>query len=273
MKKRIFAICIFLVLAALCFSSCSCDDFDITGQKATTTESTEKETEKTHSIEPESTPETTIETIPETAPEPATETTTETTPETSYEPATETTIETTPETAPESMPETTAETVTETELETETTAPVTESTPENPTEQDPTSYNVKFAFEYDKAVAGQEFTVTLSVDSADTVNVDGLIAYMLKYDSNVLEFLGFTNYGELVTSSVAGNNSISNGIVNLGYNPAVVANGNICDLSFRVKANASAGTKTTISMSADAAKNRVSVGKVIAPSIDVEITG
>ncbi|MBE6529923.1 MAG: hypothetical protein E7680_04925 [Ruminococcaceae bacterium] len=135
-------------------------------------------------------------------------------------------------------------------------------------------YNVKFMLDDTAAAIGEEFVVPLSVKSIDTAEVDGLIAYNLQYDKTVLEFVGFESYGSLITGSVAGANSVvaANHLINLGYSPAIVANGTICNLRFRVKNTVSADTQTTISMQVSASKNRQPLDTVIAPSCVATVT-
>ena len=128
-------------------------------------------------------------------------------------------------------------------------------------------YDVKFALNNQTAAPGETVALTLSVASKETAEIDGLLAYNLQYDSNVLEFLGFTSYGTLITNSVAGVNSVvtANNIINLGYSPAIVANGKICELQFRIKEGVANGTETTVSMQVSASKNRKPLDTVIAP--------
>ena len=133
-------------------------------------------------------------------------------------------------------------------------------------------YNVKFSFtKAGAAISGDTFILTLNVVSDDISKVDGLLAYSLTYDESKLEFLGFSDYGELVSSSTAKDNSIINNIINLGYSPAIVANGKICNLTFKVKDGVSVGTELTISMSASASKDRMPLAKIIAPSCTFQI--
>ncbi len=132
---------------------------------------------------------------------------------------------------------------------------------------------VEFAFTSGEAVPGEELSITLSVASESTV-VDGLIAYGLSYDNTVATFVGFDSYGTLVTNSVAGETSVNNSqkIINLGYSPAIVPNGNICVLKFQISENAVPGSEFTVSMSASASKDRQPVsGGIVAPSCTVKV--
>lgn len=84
-------------------------------------------------------------------------------------------------------------------------------------------------------------TVELDITVAGDTGVSGLLLHGLTYDKSVFELVGFDSYGTLVTNSVAGTDSISNGIINLGYNPNIVPNGKICSVKFKIKENAAEG--------------------------------
>lgn len=132
---------------------------------------------------------------------------------------------------------------------------------------------VEYAFTCGEATPGEEFAVTLSVSSAST-EVDGLIVYNLVYDTSVATFTGFDSYGDLVTSSAAGEASVNSDtkVINLGYSPAIVPNGTICVLKFHINENAVSGSTFTISMSASASKNRVAVsGGITPPTCTVKV--
>lgn len=133
-------------------------------------------------------------------------------------------------------------------------------------------YNVKFSFEQvNDAKIGEEFSLTLKVESDSESEVNGLLIYTLEYDSSKLEFVGFSDYGELITNSVTKEASIDNNNIVLGYENPIVANGIICNLRFKVKNDATAGTHLTISMSATASKDRLPLKKIIAPSCELEV--
>ena len=133
-------------------------------------------------------------------------------------------------------------------------------------------YNVKFSFEQvNDAKIGEEFSLTLKVESDSESDVNGLLIYTLEYDSSKLEFVGFSDYGELITNSVTKEASIDNNNIVLGYENPIVANGIICNLRFKVKNDATAGTQLTISMSATASKDRLPLKKIIAPSCELEV--
>ena len=133
------------------------------------------------------------------------------------------------------------------------------------------SYAAKFTLSNTTGAPGEEVTLTLSVKC--NYEVDGLLAYELQYDENVLEFVDFVNYSGLVTSSTAGDNSISKTtkIINLGYGSSIKAIGTICGLKFKIKSTASAGD-VTVTMSADASKDRVSIGTILTPEGKITIT-
>ena len=131
---------------------------------------------------------------------------------------------------------------------------------------------VIFRFTCDEAKIGEDVLVTLSVESDDASSVNGLLAYNLEYDESVADFAGFTDCGELVTGSIAGNDSVADGIVNLGYYPAIVANGKICQLRFTLKDGVSAGTQFTVSMKASASNDGNPISTVIEPSCTVTIS-
>ena len=83
--------------------------------------------------------------------------------------------------------------------------------------------------------AGENVKVPLSVSGK--TQVAGLIMYNFTYDTSKLEFVGFTDFGTLVTGSVAGASSVNSttGIINLGYQTALVPEGVICYAEFKIK--------------------------------------
>ena len=105
----------------------------------------------------------------------------------------------------------------------------------------PINYGVDFSVESVSAMPGQ--TVELGISVYGYEQISGLLLYEMQYDSSALEFVEFRDYGELVTNSVAGDNSISSSdkIINLGYSPNIIPNGKICTAVFRVKNSAKEG--------------------------------
>ena len=135
-------------------------------------------------------------------------------------------------------------------------------------------YNIKFLLTQNgPAKAGETLVLTLDVTSKSTAEVDGFVLYRLEYDKAKLEFLGFSDYGELVLNDATKGQGInsSTGIINVSYEESTVVNGKICNLKFRVKDNVAVGTELTISMSASASKNRQPLSKIITPSCTMNI--
>lgn len=134
---------------------------------------------------------------------------------------------------------------------------------------------VRFSFDAPTAKSGEEFALALSVESSENAVADGLIVYDLVYDDTKLEFLGFDDYGELITGSLGKTDSVEveNRRINLGYNPAIAANGKICQLKFKVKDTVAAQTQVTVSMSAAASKGRLPLSgvTVTAPSCTLTV--
>ena len=91
---------------------------------------------------------------------------------------------------------------------------------------------------------GSTVEVALSVSS--DVAVNGLLLDNLSYDENALEFVEFAEYGDLITTSALGANGVDSakGEIALGYTDAVIPNGQICIIKFRVKDTAEDGEYT-----------------------------
>ena len=135
------------------------------------------------------------------------------------------------------------------------------------------AYDVKFTLSSETVTPGEEFEIDLAVCSNDSALVDGLLAYNLSFDTSMLSFVGFSKDSELVTKSQGGINSVSDAakIINLGYSPAIVANGSISKLKFKVKDTVPAGTQIEVSMQVSASKDRVPLSTIIAPSCVVTV--
>ena len=84
-------------------------------------------------------------------------------------------------------------------------------------------------------------TVSLDISVSGDAEVSGLLLYGLTYDTSVFEFVEFNSFGTLVTNSVAGSDSVSSSIINLGYNPNIVPSGKICTAVFKIKEDAAEG--------------------------------
>lgn len=134
-----------------------------------------------------------------------------------------------------------------------------------------TTEKILFTMVQEKAEVGEEFLVELNVSSE--VPVDSLLLYELSYDQDVLEFKGFTDAGELVTSNFLGDAGLdsSKGEITLAYTSPVTPNGKICALKFKVKDTAQKGIETPIAMTAYAAKDRAPVDGVKAPELNIKI--
>ena len=112
--------------------------------------------------------------------------------------------------------------------------------------------------------AGENVKVPLSVSG--TTQVAGLIMYNFTYDTSKLEFVGFTDYGTLVTNSAAGASSVNSntGIINLGYQNALVPEGIICYAEFKIKDGVDDCT-VEVSCNVSASYGGVEVGNVLEP--------
>ncbi|MBR6604232.1 MAG: Ig-like domain-containing protein [Clostridia bacterium] len=114
---------------------------------------------------------------------------------------------------------------------------------------------------------GNTVEVTLSVTS--DVDVDGLLLDNLDYDKNVFEFVGLTNYGELVTTSLLGVEGLDSvkGEISLGYAEKIKPNGQICVIKFYVKDTANEGDyiigiNGLSSVNGQKVSSKVSAGKI-----------
>lgn len=87
--------------------------------------------------------------------------------------------------------------------------------------------------------AGDQVSLPLTVvgsDKADTYAISSFV-----YDANALEFVGFSNVGEVCNNALFKLLDKNMGSVVFLYSPAQVINGNVCDIVFNIKSDAPAG--------------------------------
>ena len=117
---------------------------------------------------------------------------------------------------------------------------------------------------------GSEVSVSISIASSVDINSIG-IRY-ITYDETVLEFIGFKNYGELVTKSFFGSAGCDDAkkIISLAYATADKYTGFLCDAVFKVIANSS--TPVTVAAQETVAKNNSTVytTQIVNGSVTVE---
>ena len=130
------------------------------------------------------------------------------------------------------------------------------------------AYNAKFLMTNETVTVGENIEIALSIESTSDVN--GILLDTLDYDKNILEFVGFTEYGNLITSSALGSNGVDStiGVITLGYTEAVIPNGQICKLVFKTKAP---GT-SEVSMNGLLSKGGQPVANVLSPSCTAVVT-
>lgn len=130
------------------------------------------------------------------------------------------------------------------------------------------AYNAKFLMTNETATVGENIEIALAIESTSDVN--GILLDTLDYDKNILEFVGFTEYGNLITSSALGANGVDStiGVITLGYTDAVIPNGQICKLVFKTKAP---GT-SEVSMNGLLSKGGQPVANVLSPSCTAVVT-
>lgn len=102
--------------------------------------------------------------------------------------------------------------------------------------------DVVFTFSDVTVKPGEEALVEIYVKSSVEINSIGLNT--LSYDESVLTFVGFTDYTDLVTQSVFGENGCDNDkkIISLAYTPSTKPEGKLCSIKFKVNADAADGT-------------------------------
>ena len=110
------------------------------------------------------------------------------------------------------------------------------------------AYPVEFSLSDVTAKAGDIISVDLTVTS--TADANAFALHQLKYDENVLEFIGFGELGDAGKKSVFGEMGLDNTdrVISILLNEAEVLTGKICEVKFKVKDNAKAGT-SDVSMS------------------------
>ncbi len=131
-----------------------------------------------------------------------------------------------------------------------------------------TQYNAIFTMTDQSVTVGEGVEIILSIESTSDVN--GILLDTLSYDEDVLEFVEFAEYGDLITTSALGANGVDSSIgeITLGYTNAVTPNGKICKLIFKTKA---AGT-SEVSMNGLLSKGGKPVANVLSPKCTVVVT-
>lgn len=96
--------------------------------------------------------------------------------------------------------------------------------------------------------------VSVSINIASSVNINSIGIRYITYDENVLEFVGFKNYGEIVTKSLFGSAGCDDTkkIISLAFTTADKYTGFICDAVFKVIASSS--TPVTVAAQETVAK-------------------
>ncbi len=109
------------------------------------------------------------------------------------------------------------------------------------------THPVQFALSDVTAKAGEIITVELTVTS--TVEANAFALYPPEYDTDVLEFVEFANLGDAGKKSVFGELGLDQNkkTISLMLTQAEQLTGKVCEIRFKVKDNAKAGT-TKISM-------------------------
>ena len=130
--------------------------------------------------------------------------------------------------------------------------------------------DVVYTFGTATGEVGSEVSVSISIASSVDINSIG-IRY-ITYDETVLEFIGFKNYGELVTKSFFGSAGCDDAkkIISLAYATADKYTGFLCDAVFKVIANSS--TPVTVAAQETVAKNNSTVytTQIVNGSVTVE---
>ena len=129
-------------------------------------------------------------------------------------------------------------------------------------------YNAIFTMTDQSVAVGENVEITLSIESTSDVN--GILLDTLSYEKDVLEFVEFAEYGDLITTSALGANGVDSSIgeITLGYTSAVTPNGKICKLIFRTKG---AGT-SEVSMNGLLSKGGKPVANILSPKCTVVVT-
>jgi len=80
-------------------------------------------------------------------------------------------------------------------------------------------------------------TIHVRVSMTSEVEINSVALSNLTYDGDLLEFLGFSNCGELITNSLFGETGVNSemGVIVFGHQTSSKMEGDICDLVFRVK--------------------------------------
>ena len=115
-------------------------------------------------------------------------------------------------------------------------------------------------------------TVEVAITVTGTEEVNGLLLHGPEYDENALELIGVKDFGTLVTGSLTGENSVSedDGLtVNLGFANAIVPEGHILTLVFRIKDDAEAGE---YGISFETAASSISGKKIGTELVDGKVT-
>lgn len=104
------------------------------------------------------------------------------------------------------------------------------------------TYPVQFALSDVTAKAGETVTVELTI--ASTLEANAFALYPPEYDTDVLEFVGFANLGDAGKKSVFGELGLDQEkkTVAIMLNAPEQLTGKVCELQFKVKDGAKAGS-------------------------------
>ncbi|MBR6604231.1 MAG: Ig-like domain-containing protein [Clostridia bacterium] len=113
------------------------------------------------------------------------------------------------------------------------------------------SYDANFSMTDQSVMVGENVEIILTIESNCEVNA--MLLDALDYNENILKFIEFAEYGELITTSALGAEGVDSEKreIALGYTSYVVPKGRICKLVFRAVAS---GT-SEVSMNAFLAKD------------------
>ncbi len=132
------------------------------------------------------------------------------------------------------------------------------------------TYPVEFALSDVTAKAGDTITVDLTVTS--TTNANAFALHQLVYDENVLEFIGFGELGDAGQKSVFGKMGLdsTDKVISILLNEAEMLTGKVCEVTFKVKDNAKAGT-VAVSMSSVVKNSSTQISSIVrSGSVTVE---
>ncbi len=109
------------------------------------------------------------------------------------------------------------------------------------------TYPVEFSLSDITAKGGETVSLELTVSSTAIANAFAL--HELVYDGDVLEFVGFAELGDAGKKSIFGDMGLDSNdkVISILLTDAEVLTGKICEVRFKVKEGAKAGT-TAVSM-------------------------